>query len=102
MTNWALEYVRASIISGVILAEPVIAALLAWAVLFERPGMWTVVGASWCSRGSTCYLGAKGTQAVHLPRTSQRTPLRRSPGKKTSSTRRVARGLRNQNLCSRM
>jgi EamA-like transporter family len=44
MTNWALEYVRASIISGVILAEPVIAALLAWAVLFERPGMWTVVG----------------------------------------------------------
>jgi drug/metabolite transporter (DMT)-like permease len=42
--NWALEYVRAAIISGSKLAEPVIAALLAWAVLFEKPGMWTVVG----------------------------------------------------------
>ncbi len=42
--NWALEYVRASIVSGAILAEPVIAALLAWLVLSERPGLWTVLG----------------------------------------------------------
>jgi drug/metabolite transporter (DMT)-like permease len=42
--NWALEYVRASIISGAILAEPVIAALLAWLVLSERPGLATVLG----------------------------------------------------------
>ena len=42
--NWALEYVRASIVSGAILAEPVIAALLAWVVLSEKPGLWTVVG----------------------------------------------------------
>ena len=42
--NWALEYVRASIISGAILAEPVIAALLAWLVLSERPGLATLLG----------------------------------------------------------
>jgi drug/metabolite transporter (DMT)-like permease len=42
--NWALEYVRASIISGAILAEPVIAALLSWVVLSERPGLATVLG----------------------------------------------------------
>ena len=42
--NWALEYVRASVISGAILAEPVIAALLAWLVLSERPGLATVLG----------------------------------------------------------
>jgi hypothetical protein len=62
--------VRAAIISGSILAEPVIAALLAWAVLSEKPEMWTVVGASLCSRGSTCYLGAKGTPPVYRPRPS--------------------------------
>jgi drug/metabolite transporter (DMT)-like permease len=42
--NWALRYVQASIISGTILAEPVIAALLAWLVLSERPGFPTLVG----------------------------------------------------------
>ena len=42
--NWALRYVQASIISGTILAEPVVAALLAWLVLSERPGVLTVVG----------------------------------------------------------
>ena len=42
--NWALEYVRASIVSGAVLAEPVIAALLAWLVLAERPGQATLVG----------------------------------------------------------
>jgi drug/metabolite transporter (DMT)-like permease len=43
--NWALEYVRAAIISSAILTEPVIAALLAWLVLSERPaGTATVLG----------------------------------------------------------
>jgi drug/metabolite transporter (DMT)-like permease len=42
--NWALEYVRAAIVSGAILAEPVIAALLAWLVLSEKPGLATLLG----------------------------------------------------------
>ena len=42
--NWALEYVRASIVSGAVLAEPVIAALLAWLVLAEKPGLATLLG----------------------------------------------------------
>jgi drug/metabolite transporter (DMT)-like permease len=42
--NWALRYVEASIISGTILAEPVISALLAWLILSEKPGILTLVG----------------------------------------------------------
>jgi drug/metabolite transporter (DMT)-like permease len=42
--NWALEYVPASIVSSVVLAEPVIAALLAWFILSERPGWATLLG----------------------------------------------------------
>lgn len=42
--NWALKYVDASIISGTILAEPVVSALLAWLVLAEKPGFATVLG----------------------------------------------------------
>ncbi|MDQ3791579.1 MAG: DMT family transporter [Actinomycetota bacterium] len=42
--NWALRYVEASIISGTILAEPVVSALLAWLVLSERPGLATILG----------------------------------------------------------
>ena len=42
--NWALRYVEASIISGTILAEPVVAAFLAWLVLSEKPGIATVIG----------------------------------------------------------
>ena len=42
--NWALEYVRASVVSGAILAEPVIAAVLAWLVLAEKPGLATLLG----------------------------------------------------------
>ncbi|CAA9433509.1 Permease of the drug/metabolite transporter (DMT) superfamily [uncultured Rubrobacteraceae bacterium] len=42
--NWALRYVQASVISGTILAEPVVAALLAWLILSERPGVLTLVG----------------------------------------------------------
>jgi drug/metabolite transporter (DMT)-like permease len=42
--NWALRYVEASIISGTILAEPIISALLAWLILSERPGVLTLLG----------------------------------------------------------
>ena len=42
--NWALRYVEASIISGTILAEPVVSAFLAWLVLSERPGLATILG----------------------------------------------------------
>jgi drug/metabolite transporter (DMT)-like permease len=42
--NWALAYVEASIISGAILAEPVVAAVLAWLLLSETPGSPTVIG----------------------------------------------------------
>jgi drug/metabolite transporter (DMT)-like permease len=42
--NWALRYVEASVISGTILAEPVISSLLAWLVLSETPGLPTILG----------------------------------------------------------
>jgi len=42
--NWALRYVQTSIISGTILAEPVVSALLAWVVLSEKPGLATLLG----------------------------------------------------------
>ena len=42
--NWALRYVEASIVSGTILAEPVVSALLAWVILAEKPGLLTVLG----------------------------------------------------------
>jgi drug/metabolite transporter (DMT)-like permease len=42
--NWALRYVEASMISGTILAEPVVSALLAWLILSEKPGIATVLG----------------------------------------------------------
>ena len=42
--NWALRYVEASIVSGTILAEPVVSSLLAWVILFERPGLPTILG----------------------------------------------------------
>ena len=42
--NWALRYVEASILAGTILAEPVVASLLAWFVLSEKPGAVTVLG----------------------------------------------------------
>ena len=42
--NWALRYVEASVISGTVLTEPVVASLLAWLVLSEKPGIATVLG----------------------------------------------------------
>ncbi|MDQ3863973.1 MAG: DMT family transporter, partial [Actinomycetota bacterium] len=56
--NWALRYVEASIVSGTILAEPVVAALLAWLVLSERPGLLTIVGGAVVLAG--LYLLLKG------------------------------------------
>lgn len=44
--NWALRYVAASVVSAPLLAEPVIAALLAWVVLSEEPGPRTLVGSA--------------------------------------------------------
>jgi drug/metabolite transporter (DMT)-like permease len=42
--NWALRYIQASVISGTILVEPVVSALLAWLVLAEKPGLPTLIG----------------------------------------------------------
>ncbi len=42
--NWALRYVEASIVSGTILAEPVVSAFLAWLILSEKPGLLTILG----------------------------------------------------------
>ncbi len=44
--NWALRYVEASIVSGTILAEPVVSALLAWLVLSEKTTLATLLGGS--------------------------------------------------------
>ena len=63
--NWALEYVRASIVSGAVLAEPVIAALLAWLVLAERPGQATLVGGMVVIAG--LYLLLRGDKTDPLP-----------------------------------
>jgi drug/metabolite transporter (DMT)-like permease len=42
--NWALRYIEDSIVSGTILAEPVVSALLAWLILAEKPGLPTILG----------------------------------------------------------
>jgi drug/metabolite transporter (DMT)-like permease len=63
--NWALRYVQASIISGTILAEPVVAALLAWLVLSERPGPLTIVGGAVVLAG--LYFLLRGRSAADEP-----------------------------------
>lgn len=42
--NWVLGHASAWIVSTSVLAEPVGSTLLVWAVLGERPALWTVVG----------------------------------------------------------
>ncbi|MBA2345758.1 MAG: EamA family transporter [Rubrobacter sp.] len=42
--NWALGYVEASVVWSAVLAEPVIASVLAWLVLDEAPGVATIIG----------------------------------------------------------
>jgi len=63
--NWALRYVEASIVSGTILAEPVVAALLAWLVLAERPGLLTIAGGAVVLAG--LYLLLKGRSVAGEP-----------------------------------
>src|SRR5215204_1702925 len=58
----ALPYVQASIISGTILAEPVVAAFLAWFILSERPGLLTIVGGAVVLAG--LYFLLKGRSAA--------------------------------------
>ncbi|MDP8939900.1 MAG: DMT family transporter [Actinomycetota bacterium] len=59
--NWALRYVEASIVSGTILAEPVVAALLAWFVLSEKPATATVIGGVVILLGLYFVLGGRHT-----------------------------------------
>ena len=66
--NWALRYVEAAVISGAVLAEPVIAALLAWLVLAEKPGVATVAGGAVVLAG--LYLLLRGRRVPVVP-TSQ-------------------------------
>ena len=63
--NWALRYVEASIVSGVILGEPVVAAILAWLVLSERPGLLTVAGGAVVLAG--LYLLLRGRSVAGEP-----------------------------------
>jgi drug/metabolite transporter (DMT)-like permease len=63
--NWAPRYVQASISSGTILAEPVGAALLAWLVLSDRPGLLTIVGGAVVLAG--VYFILKGSSAAGDP-----------------------------------
>ena len=63
--NWALRYVQASVISGTILAEPVVAALLAWLILSERPGLPTLIGGAVVLAG--LYFLLRGRRAVAEP-----------------------------------
>ena len=59
--NWALRYVETSIVSGTILAEPVVAALLAWLVLSEKPATATVIGGMVILLGLYFLLGGRHT-----------------------------------------
>jgi drug/metabolite transporter (DMT)-like permease len=54
--NWALRYVQASLISGTILAEPVVSTFFAWLVLSERPGLATLLGGAVVLVGLFCLL----------------------------------------------
>ncbi|MGH3145351.1 MAG: DMT family transporter, partial [Rubrobacter sp.] len=63
--NWALRYVQASVISGTILAEPVVAAFLAWLVLSERPGIRTLIGGAVVLAG--LYFLLRGRRVVAEP-----------------------------------
>jgi drug/metabolite transporter (DMT)-like permease len=65
--NWALRYVEASIVSGTILAEPVVAALLAWLVLSERPGRLTIVGGAVVLAGLYLLLKGRSVEAEPVP-----------------------------------
>ena len=61
--NWALRYVDSSIVSGTILAEPVISTLLAWLILSEQPGFAALLGGAVVLVG-LCFL-LRGYHASH-------------------------------------
>ncbi len=61
--NWALRYVEASVISGTVLAEPVVSALLAWLVLAEKPGLQTLLGGAVVLAGLYFLLKGRPVQA---------------------------------------
>lgn len=42
--NWSLGYLPATVVATAVMAEPVAASLLAWAVLDEAPPVWSVAG----------------------------------------------------------
>jgi drug/metabolite transporter (DMT)-like permease len=63
--NWALRYVETSIVSGTILAEPVLSAFLAWLVLSEKPETATVVGGAVVLAG--LYLLLQGYRTIGEP-----------------------------------
>jgi drug/metabolite transporter (DMT)-like permease len=69
--NWALRYVDASIISGTILAEPVVSALLAWLVLSEKPGPATILGGAVVLAGLFLLL-----HGYHIPRRKSEPPVK--------------------------
>ena len=65
--NWALEHFEASVVSGSILAEPVIAALLAWLVLSEEPNPATLLGSAVVLLGLFMLLRGRRPQSDELP-----------------------------------
>src|SRR5215207_11677656 len=67
--NRALKYVDASLVSGTILVEPVVAALLAWLLLSEKPGFATVLGGAVVLAG--LYLLLRG----YRPGSKEETPI---------------------------
>jgi drug/metabolite transporter (DMT)-like permease len=62
--NWALGYVEASVVSGAVLAEPVIAAFLAWLILSERPGPATILGGAVVLAGLSLLLRGRRTRSA--------------------------------------
>ena len=65
--NWALRYVDTSIISGTILAEPGVSALLAWLVLAEKPGFATLAGGAGVLAGLYLLLRGYRPRAKRVP-----------------------------------
>ena len=61
--NWCLKHMEAHVVATWILLEPLGAALLAWPLLGEVPGIWTVVG------GGLVLWGAAQTQRKGTPAT---------------------------------
>jgi drug/metabolite transporter (DMT)-like permease len=59
--NWALGYLRATLVAVAVMAEPVGATLLAWAVLNEAPPVLSVVGGAFILAGVSLALRRRGS-----------------------------------------